>query len=439
MSIATAPETPLLRTLEDAQQAAIARYGAPLYFYDVRVLEERLQALQQHLPSNFAVHYALKANSNLWLCRRLAARCPAAEVSSLGELLAALHAGFDPGQIIFTGPGKRDRELLAALEKNVGTVVVESVAEARRLSARARICQRQQTVLVRINPQYRTAQSCEIRHEGSAAGCELAPIAMNGQGASKFGLDEAEAAEAIATISALDCLEVRGIHVFTESNVLDCQALLQAWKNTLAIADRLREAGLPVEVLDFGGGIGVPYNCNDAPFDLARFGAELQEMFARSPHAYRCVVEIGRYIACEAGHYLTEVLDLKHSRGETFAIINGGVHNLYRTPAMQPASKFSSVLGKATEARAATVTLAGSLPTPIDVLAREVPMPASLTIGDRIAIHNCGAYGFNHSLTNFALHPHPAEVAWLDGRLHLIRPRGEYEEFFARQLAMLPE
>jgi len=406
-------------------------YGSPLYVYDIARIERQFNKLKCCLPSNFRLHYALKANANLSICRCFAQWGAAAEVSSLGELITALRVGFSAEEIIFTGPGKTRHELQAALEKGVGFVVVESVSEARRLNELAVQQGIVQPILLRVNPVFRTANSCEVRVDGTTCDA-LKPIQMNGQGASKFGVDEETLDVVITALQTFTNLALQGIHVFTESNVLDYRQLVNAWVNTVEIADRLRQSGVPIDSLDFGGGIGIAYNAVDSEFDTQAFGQELKLRFTNVPRPYHCILEMGRYLVGEAGYYLAEVLDVKESKGQRFVILHGGIHNLYRTSAMQNASKYLQVLGKE-NSPTQPATLAGQLPTPVDVLVRGVELPADIAIGDIVAIRNCGAYGFNHSLTNFALHPYPAEVAYINGELVLIRDRGSYEDFFRHQ------
>lgn len=408
--------------------------GLPLYVYDLDLVTKRFKQLQSHLPPNFRLHYALKANANLTICRRFAQLGAAAEVSSLGELITALRVGFDPAEIVFTGPGKSRQELCAALAKGVGLVVVESIGEARRLNELAAAQAVMQPVLLRVNPAFRSANSCEVRSSGSdGASCDtLKPIAMNGQGASKFGVDEAAMATTLAALLEMKHLEFRGIHVFTESNVLDYRQLLAAWQNTAAIAAKLHDSGIPVHTLDFGGGIGIAYNAVDEEFDTVGFGAALTEHFATGANPHHCILEMGRYLIGEAGYYLAEVLDVKESQGQRFVVLHGGIHNLYRTPAMQPASRYLRALGKG-DSPTRPAVLVGQLPTPVDVMVRDVALPEDIAIGDVIAIQNCGAYGYNHSLTNFALHPYPAEVAFAGGNMVVIRDRGTYDDFFIHQ------
>jgi len=416
---------------DQALKKAWERYDSPLYVYDFDCIDRQFEQLQSSLPPNFRLHYAVKANANLSICRRFAQLGAAVEVSSLGELITAFKVGFAPTDVVFTGPGKSRHELVAALEEGVALVVVESVGEAQRLNVLAAERGITQPILLRINPTFRTANSCDVR--AGETGCDtLKPIAMNGQGASKFGIDEEALEPVLAALSKLKQLELKGIHVFTESNVLDCHQLLEAWQNTAAIGDRLRDAGQPVSILDFGGGIGIAYNTVDGEFDTQTFGAALATRFSTGSRSYQCILEMGRYLVGEAGYYLAEVLDVKVSKGQRFVILHGGIHNLYRTPAMQPASRYLRVLGKS-DSPTQPAVLAGQLPTPVDVMVRDVELPEDIAIGDVVAIHNCGAYGFNHSLTNFALHPYPAEAAYIRGELVTLRDRGSYEDFFVHQ------
>ena len=419
-------------------EAASAQYGTPLYLYDLNKIDRQYAQLREYLPPNFRIHYALKANSNLTICHRLAQLGAAADVSSLGELSAALKTGFPPELILFTGPGKTNLELVAALEAGIGTIVLESVNEARRLNDLAQKYGSKQQVLLRINPLYRTSESCEISQgvsqcqsnngNDSESRMTIQTIATT---ASKFGVDEAQAEEAIATISSLSHLNLQGIHIFTESNVLDYQQLLAGWQNTIAIANRLNEQGYPLSQIDFGGSIGVPYNAVDNEFDMESFGWELQRVFQNNPYPYDCKVEIGRYLVGEAGCYVTEVVDIKESQGKKFIIVDGGVHQLFRL-SMKKASKYMEVLGKS-NSRTQKVTLAGKLPTPLDIMVEDLEVPEEIEISDRLVIYNCGAYGFNHSLTNFCLHNYPGEVAYSNGEIRLIRESGKVEDFFLNQ------
>lgn len=361
-----------------------------------------------------------------------------ADISSTGELQAALKTGFSASEIVFTGPGKTNSELAVAIEMGIGIIVLESANEARRLHGLAKKYGKKQDVLIRINPLYRKSQSCEIREKASSCGNSdpnSVQPSLKSQTivsiSSKFGVDEDKAIEEIAVIDSLENLNLKGIHIFTESNVLDYNQLLDSWTNTIDIANRINDQGYHISLLDFGGGIGIPYNAVDTEFDMESFGQELPRIFDNNPYPYHCIVEMGRYMVGEAGCYMTEVVDIKESLGQKFIILDGGVHQLLRL-SMKPASKYMEVLGKNGD-YTQKATLGGKLPTPLDIMVEDVMVPEDIEIGDRLVIYNCGAYGFNHSLTNFALHNYPAEVAYSDGKMEIIREPGNIEDFFLNQ------
>lgn len=418
----------------EQKSSIFSQLEAPFYYYNFEKIESQFNLLEQFLPENIRVHYTLKANSNLAICHQLAQLGAAADISSIGELVAAIKAGFSPAEIIFTGPGKSDRELSFALKQGIGLIAVESVNEARRLSCLAVEHGLSQDILVRINPLYRTSNSCEISQGNKSCKTETdsnTPVQLISQSVSKFGIDEQRISEAIAEIATLENINLTGIHVFTESNVLDYQQLIASCQNTINIANRLRDEGYPISVVDFGGGIGVPYNSVDAEFDVEKFGREFQAMSDRNPYQYDYRFELGRYLICEAGSYVAEIIDIKESQDQKFLIVDGGIHQLFRL-SMMKASRFMDIIGKE-RVTTQKVTIAGKLPTPLDVMVEDVEIPDDVAIGDRIMIYNCGAYGFNHSLTNFALHNYPAEVASNKGEIAIIRESGKVEDFFLNQ------
>jgi len=430
----------ILPSLLSSNQQRIAQvvqqHQAPWYLYDFGNIEDQFAKSTRFLPGNFKVHYTLKANSNLAICHHLAQLGASADISSIGELVAAIKAGFSPQQIVFTGPGKTNRELSFALKQNIALIVVESINEARRLNSLAAESGIKQNILVRINPTYRTDNSCEISQGNINNNCVITnesdtPIQLISQNASKFGIDEQVISEALEEIIALENINLKGIHIFTESNLLDYQQLIASCQNTINIANRLREEGYPIYIVDFGGGMGVPYNNVDAEFDIEKFGKQIQLISDNNPYQYHYIFELGRYLVCESGCYVAEIIDIKESQGKKFFIIDGGVHQLFRL-SMMKASKFMDIVGKE-RVTTEKVTLAGKLPTPLDIMVEEVEVPDNVTIGDHIVIYNCGAYGFNHSLTNFVLHNYPAEIAYSKGQIEVIREPGKIEDFFLNQ------
>lgn len=397
--------------------SAAETYGTPLFLYDLDTVRAQQQALARALP-DVDVRYAVKANSSLAVCAALARAGLGAEICSDGELALALAAGFPGETIVLGGPAKTEATYAAAMQAGVGLVVVESVEDARRLSAAARRAGRVQPVLLRINP---------------AQAPPKLGVPLSG-GASKFGVDEEEAEDALRRVGALPNVRVDGIHVYLESSICDAGVLARMHQRTLRLADRLRAAGLAFDVVNLGSGLGVPYAHGEPPLDLARYAARMREARAAAAHPYRMVMEVGRYLVAECGTYLTRVLDVKRSRGRTFAVVDGGIHNLYRR-AMARANDLARVVGK--DGPRAPVAIGGILPAPDDVLTEGVELAAPEP-GDLVAIPQCGAYTFTHSLSRFTLHASAAEAVLEGGRVSLARERGRPSDGLARQIVPPP-
>lgn len=393
--------------------SAAEAYGTPLFLYDLDDVRAQRAALARALP-DVDVRYAVKANSSLAVCAALARAGLGAEICSGGELALALAAGFPAEAIVLGGPAKTEATYAAAMQAKVGLVVVESVEDARRLDAAARRARRTQPVLLRINP----AQA------PPGLGVPLCG------GASKFGVDEEEAEGALRRVTTLPGLRVDGIHVYLESSICDADVLARMHARTLELADRLRAAGLAFEVVNLGSGLGVPYAEGEAPLDLERYAALVRQARAAAAHPYRIVMEVGRFLVAGCGTYLTRVLDVKRSRGRTFAVVDGGIHNLYRR-AMARANDLARVVGR--DGPRVPVAIGGVLPAPDDVLTEGVEM-ALPQPGDLIAIPQCGAYTFSHSIARFTLHPSAAEAVLEGGRTALARERGDPADGLARQL-----
>ena len=384
---------------------AADRHGTPLYVYALPTLHARAAALRRALPASVRVTYALKANGSLALAAELRRLGWGADVCSPGELETARAAGFVAGDVLYTGPAKSDREIEEAVRWGVGLIVVESAAEAARVAAAAGRARVRQPVLLRVNPGPGLARSGMAL---SAAAC-------------KFGVDEADMPAAARLIRALPAIELRGIHVSTDSNVCDPGRLLERAEYAFGLVAQLAADGLDVEVVDLGGGLGVPHRAGDDALDVNAYGAGLRRLAGRHARV-STILELGRYPVAESGAYVVSVVAVKRSRGGTFVLVDGGINHLYR-PRLTPPDRPPPLLspGRAPVER---VTVGGPLLDAGDLLAEDVLLPRP-EAGDLLAIPACGAYGYSHGLHGFCLHPTPAEVVWDGRRLHLVRERGD--------------
>ena len=406
-------------------------YGTPFYLYGGEMVSDRIQALHEALGEGVEISFSLKANPNLGVCQIIGQnRQAGAEIASSGELVVALAAGFDPEDIVFAGPGKTDDELRRAVEEGIFAVNVESLGEIERLASIAEREGRDIGVGLRINPE------AQLMGSGMRMGGTVG----------QFGMDQSDMEEAVRKTLAHPRLTLRGIHVYTATQVFEVESLLEHCRNIFEIAlEAADHAGRPLEMIDFGGGFGVPYFEKMSDFDLESFGRGFQEIFASyrpDPRLEGCrfIFELGRYLVGEAGVYVTRVVDVKRTRGKTFAVTDGGMnHHLTATGNMGQVFRKSYPLLNLSRAEAGPgeegVAVAGPCCTPLDSFGNNVPLAEPET-GDLIGVFYSGAYGFSASNLGFLSHPSPAEVLLWKGETHLLRPLGEPEDVLKGQEAL---
>lgn len=237
-----------------------------------------------------------------------------------------------------------------------------------------------------------------------------------GGGPKQFGVDAERVPAMLARMEALP-LEFFGFHIFSGSQNLKAEAIIEAQRNTFDLARRLASvAPGPVRLLNLGGGFGIPYFPGEQRLDLA---AVSQHLAVLVPDARRdfpeaeFVIELGRYFVGEAGVYVSRVIDRKESRGQVFLITDGGLHHH-----LSASGNFGQVIRKnypvvvgnkvvVESPRIASVV--GPLCTPLDVLGDKMSL-GHAEVGDLIVVMQSGAYGLTASPTAFLGHPAPSEV-----------------------------
>src|SRR5215212_591512 len=300
----------------------IAReFGTPFYLYHGEMISDRVRRVHEALGTE--VSYSVKANPSLGVCQLIAREREAgAEVASSGELAVARAAGFEPEEIVFAGPGKTADELKRVVEEGIFADNVESLGEIERLARIAGEMGRKIGVGLRINP---TAQlmGSQMRMGGTVG---------------QFGMDQAELEEAVEKTLSQPELILRGVHVYTATQVFEVEPLLEHCRNIFEIALEAADyASQPLEMIDFGGGFGVPYFEKMSEFDLDSFGEGFRELLKtyRSDsrlEGCRFLFELGRYLVADAGVYVTRAVDVKRTRGKTFVVTDGGMnHHLTAT------------------------------------------------------------------------------------------------------------
>ena len=362
----------------------------PLFVYSRERIEQRFVELRAAMPDRLKVNYAIKANSFGPLLSFVSTLADGLDIASGGELEMVRATGFDLSRVSFAGPGKSDVELEAAIVAGV-TLNLESVAEATRAIAIAERLGTTPRLAVRVNPDF------ELKGSG---------MKMGG-GAKPFGVDAERVPALIRHIVDAGC-DFRGLHIFTGSQALSAEAVIDMQAKVLDCADRLaKQAGVTLPKLNMGGGFGIPYFPGDEPLDIAAVGAALDERFASLPDTLadaELFIELGRYLVGEAGIYLTRIVDRKVSYGETYLITDGGLHHqlaasgnfgtvVRRNYPVAIASRFSA---EAEE----EANVVGCLCTPLDRLADKAHLPRA-EVGDLVAVFCAGAYGASASPSAF--------------------------------------
>ncbi len=374
--------------------------GTPAFFYERAFIEARVAALRAAMPVDIKLHYAIKANPMPAVVRLMAGLVDGLDVASAGEMALALDSGMSPQAISFAGPGKTDAELEAAIVADI-ILNLESVGEMRRADAIAQRLGARPKAAVRVNPDF------ELKSSGMHMGGGPRP----------FGVD-AEQVPALLEEMANTRLKFHGFHIFSGSQNLRVEAIMECQEKTMALALALAcHAPTPPRMLNIGGGFGLPYFPGDRHLDLQLIGRNLDAVLAQArshlPADCEVILELGRYLVGEAGVYICQVVDRKISRGQVFLVTDGGLHHQ-----LAASGNFGQVLRKNYPTAIAThidqpatekVNIVGCLCTPLDRLAEQVAMPEA-QVGDLVAVFLAGAYGLSASPSAFLGHPPPAEL-----------------------------
>jgi diaminopimelate decarboxylase len=385
------------------------RFGTPLYLYDSRIILDRLKRITDAFP-DFEILYSLKSNPNPFIATILARSGMSAEVGSVAELRTALSAGFPPGKITFGGPSKRESELEEAVASGVATIDVESLSELRAIEDLGVKHQRRIPVTLRINTLYRPAVAGEL---------------MAG-GPSEFGIDEENLIENLKG-TRFNYVDYQGVHAHVASQVLDAEALAVHFSNLAHIAKKFSsELGFELKIINFGGGIGVPYARREQNVALGELGRKIRrtmsEAFGHLKEKPRLQMEPGRYLVAESGIFLTRILDKKYSRGTNYLITESGISGFSR-PAMPWAQQhLCSIVSKQDVLPVENFKVVGRSCLPSDVLSESTPLPDPQP-GEILAVSNTGAYGYTMSFLLWASQLPPIEVVFHDGKLTVARER----------------
>ena len=403
-------------TIEGVALERIAHeVGTPCFVYSRAAIERAWRGYDRALAGiAHEVCYAVKANSNLAVIDVLGRLGAGFDIVSGGELERVLAAGVPAERIVFSGVGKRDPEMAAALAAGVGCFNVESDQELGRLAAIAARLGKQAPVSLRVNPDIDA-----LTH----------PYITTGLRENKFGIPIDDAPALYAEAAASPSITVRGIDCHIGSQLASLDPFLDALERLLALVDSLARSGIRISHLNLGGGLGIRYRDESPPEPAELAGALVKRLAGRD---LVLVLEPGRSIVGNAGVLLTRVEYLKRNGDKRFAIVDAAMNDLIR-PALYGAWQ-EIVPVKPREGVPEPFEIVGPVCESGDFLGHERPLV--LEPGDLLAVRSAGAYGFVMS-SNYNTRPRAAEVMVDGERYHVVRRRERARDLFAGE-SMLP-
>ena len=397
-------------------RAVAQTHGTPTFVYGARHILSRLSAIDESL--SFAPHliaYAVKANDNLAILARLARAGSGADIVSGGELKKGLHAGFRPEKIVFSGVGKSDEELEAAVRTQIRAIHVESEGELDALSRVCRAVGKRAPIALRINPDVDP---------------QTHPYIATGIHGTKFGLEIDAARRLLPRILADDHLNLEGVACHIGSQISKPEPLAEAVERTANFAMECRTAGAPIRAVDAGGGWPISYGNEAQRFpDAAAFGSAIRLGLERAGiRDVEVLVEPGRALVGDAGVLLTRVIFAKQQQAKRFLVVDAAMTELIR-PALYEAHHSIEPVGPlAPGVKTERQDVVGPVCETGDFLARDRMLPR-VERGELMAVYSTGAYGAVMA-SRYNARRRAAEVLVEDGQARVVRSRDTYEDLW---------
>ena len=358
----------------------IEKFGnieTPFYYYDAEILQQSLDAICGEMAKhkNYHLHYAIKANANPKVLKKIQAAGLGVDCVSGGEIQAALDAGFAPEKIVYAGVGKADWEINLGLEAGIFCFNVESEPELQIINELAGKKGKVARVCFRINPNVGAHTHANI---------------TTGLAENKFGIAMEDMELAIREAQELPNVEFIGLHFHIGSQILEMGDFEALCGRVNELLERLAKQGISVDNINVGGGLGIDYdNPDGAPvpnfkayFETYANGIKL----ADNQHLH---FELGRAVVGQMGSLITRVLYVKKCHIKQFAIVDGGMSDLIR-PALYDAHH--TIQNLSSDEAEETYDVVGPICESSDVFGKDEKLPACHR-GDFIALRSAGAYG----------------------------------------------
>ncbi len=400
--------------VEDVPLEAIAaEFGTPCYVYSHAALEAAYHAYDQALAGHaHLICYAVKANPSLAILNLFARLGAGFDIVSGGELARVLAAGGDPAKVVFSGVGKRGEEMREALRAGIHCFNVESESELARLNGVAGSMGVVAPVSLRVNPN---------------VDAKTHPYISTGLKENKFGIAHDLALRVYREAAAMAHLKVVGIDCHIGSQLTEAAPFAEALERVLELVEALEAAGIRLEHIDIGGGVGIRYRDEEPPA-LGDYANILTSRLAGRHETL--IVEPGRSLVGNAGWLLTRVEYLKHGEAKDFAIVDAAMNDLMRPALYDAWHDILPVTLREDETGAAsrTYSIVGPVCESGDFLGHDRPL--ILGEGDLLAVCSSGAYGMSMS-SNYNTRPRASEVMVNGAKASEIRARERIESLYS--------
>ncbi|PKO50234.1 MAG: diaminopimelate decarboxylase [Betaproteobacteria bacterium HGW-Betaproteobacteria-20] len=391
-------------------------FGTPCYVYSKSALVQAFASFSAGFKGcNHLVCFAVKSNPNLAILNLFASLGAGFDIVSGGELARVLAAGGDPKKIVFSGVGKTETEMQAALNTGIFCFNVESASELSRLNKVAGMMGKVAPVSLRVNPN---------------VDAKTHPYISTGLKNNKFGVAYEDALDIYLQAAAMPNIAIHGVDCHIGSQITELSPFLDAFDRVLVLVDALEKNGIHIQHIDAGGGIGICYN-DETPPEFTAYATAMRAKLGN--RNVMLVFEPGRALVGNAGVLLTKVEYLKPTESKNFAIVDAAMNDLMRPALYDAYHDIKPVQPR--DADAVSYEIVGPVCESGDFLGHDRVL--ALNEGDLLAIMSAGAYGMSMA-SNYNTRPRAAEVMVDGDQTHLIREREKIADLFALE-KILPE
>lgn len=392
----------IIEVIKDIHNIEDVYDNPTFYLYDMNDIKHKVSQIEKNAFDNINLYYAMKANPHVGVVEYMKSLSyvKGIEIASSGELNIANQV-YEGNQILFTGPGKTEKEIEKSMICGIKYFNVESLVEAYRISMIAnKLGINHIDILVRINIDY-----CVDGADEYMAGIST-----------KMGIDQKEIISTIKKIKKLGNLNIKGIHAFSASGILDYNYLIKYAEYVFNLTAYLENQGLKINVIDFGGGLGIDYTNGNKQFDVKSYFEKLYCLVDKTKNFDKeIIMELGKYLVGESGYYITRILDIKDIKNYKHIVTAGGVNHMrlpIATDRKHPVHIIElngeKLFSTQPEVKNEYVDIEGPLCMNEDKISWDEYIEKA-SVGDLVVLRQAGAYCYSASTLRFLSHDLPKE------------------------------